>query len=274
MTNENSLMVLDNFKLPAAQNTAVEEPIDDLNDFEGIMMSFPRIKIPGGGSTQFEVPSENPQKPDYLPSIEGIIIYNHNTNAYWEEGAEFDMNASPMCSSPDGKTGYGDPGGACATCPYNQYDTDPNGGRGKACKNMRSLYILQHDKLMPINLLLPPTSLKEYSNFVQNAFIMRKRPLWGSLVHIELRKVANGSNNYAVAVFTRVGDFTGEKLAEIKEYAIGARAAIKEMLEQRAINTENRNEPLDAITEVIDETDEGGEPFNAANAIGDGSITA
>lgn len=272
MSNENALMILDNFKLPTAQSAAIEEPIDDFNDFEGIMMSFPRIKIPGGGSTQFEIPSDNPQKPDYLPSIEGIILYNHNTNAYWEEGAEFDLNASPMCSSPDGKTGFGDPGGACETCPFNQYESDPNGGKGKACKNMRSLYILQNDKLMPINLLLPPTSLKEYSNFVQNAFIMRNRPLWGSLVRIELRKVSNGSNNYAVAVFTRLGDFTGEKLAEIKEYAIKARAGINEMLAQRAINTENRNEPLETITEVIDVADAGGEPLSLAD--GKGGLTA
>lgn len=272
MTNENSLMILNNFKLPANQNAAVEEPIDDFNDFDGIMMSFPRIKIPGGGSTQFEIPSDNPEKPNYAPSIEGIIIYNHNTNAYWEEGTEYDLNASPMCSSPDGKTGFGDPGGACELCPYNQYESDPNGGKGKACKNMRSLYILQNDSLMPINLLLPPTSLREYSNFVQNAFIMRNRPLWGSLVRVELRKVSNGSNNYAVAVFTRLGDFTGEKLAEIKEYAVKARAGINEMLAQRAINIESRNEPMEAITEVIDVADEGGEPFGLTD--GNGSLTA
>lgn len=264
MSNENTLMLLDNFKLPSTQSAEMGEPIDDFNDFEGIMMSFPRIKIPGGGSTQFEIPSDNPQKPNYLPAIEGIIIYNHNTNAHWEEGSEYDMNTSPICSSPDGKTGYGDPGGACADCPYNQYESDPNGGKGKACKNMRSLYILQNDSLMPINLLLPPTSIKPYSNFVQSAFLMRKRPVWGSLVRIELRKETSGANNYAVAVFTRLGDFTGEKLAEIKQYAIGTRAAIKEMLEQRAISTENRNEPIGSFTEVIEvDANEPQDPFSA-----------
>lgn len=264
MTNENNLMVLDNFIIPKATTNGVETSIDDFNDFEGIMMNFPRIKIPGGGSTQFEIPTANPEKPDYTPAIEGIIIFNHNTNAYWEEGSEYDMNTSPVCSSPDGKTGYGDPGGACETCPFNQYESDPNGGKGKACKNMRGLYILQNDTPIPINLLLPPTSLKAYSNFVQSAFFLRKRPLWGSLVRIELRKESNGANNYAVATFKLLGDFTGEKLAEIKEYALGARAGIVEMLQQRAINTENRNEPLDSITEVVDvdESAPSGDPFS------------
>lgn len=252
MINENALITMENFKLPTVTSEDTENIIDELNDFEGITMTFPRIKIPGGGSTQFEIPSDNPEKPDYLPAIEGIIIFNHNTNAYWEAGSEYDMNTSPACCSQDGKTGYGTPGGACAACQYNQYASDPNGGKGKACKNMRSLYILQSGKPMPINLLLPPTSLKAFNNFMQYAFIMRDRSTWGSLVRIELRKETNGSNNYAVAVFSLVGDFTGEKLAEIKEYVKSARSGIKEMIEQRAINAEERNEPLDALTEVIE----------------------
>ena len=112
MTNENALATLDNFVLPSVSGENVEQQIDDLNDFEGIIMTFPRIKIPGGGSTLFEIPGASPDKPDYVPAIEGILIYNHNTNAYWEEGSEYDMNTSPVCSSPDGKTGYGEPGGA------------------------------------------------------------------------------------------------------------------------------------------------------------------
>ena len=265
MTNENTLMVLNSFTVPAAASNPMEAPIDDFNDFEGIMMNFPRIKIPGGGSTQFEIPSDNPEKPDYTPAIEGIILFNHNTNAYWEEGSEYDMNTSPACSSPDGKTGYGTPGGACEGCPFNQYGTDTNGGKGKACKNMRSLYILQNNAAMPINLLLPPTSLGAFSEFARNAFLMRKRQPWGSLVRIELRKATNGSNNYAVATFKLVGDFTGEKLAEVKEYAMTARAGIVEMLAQRAINVEERNEPFESLTEVVevDSNTSNGDPFSA-----------
>ena len=127
---------------------------------------------------------------------------------------------------------------------------------------MRSLYILQNNAVMPINLLLPPTSLRAFADFARNAFIMRKRQPWGSLVRIELRKESNGSNNYAVATFRLLGDFTGEKLAEIKEYALAARASIVDMLEQRAINTETRNEPLESFTEIVD-NEPGGDPFSA-----------
>ena len=263
MTNETNLMVLDNFIIPSAADNTVEDNIDDLNDFEGIMMTFPRIKIPGGGSTQFEIPTADPNKPDYTPAIEGIILFNHNSNAYWEEGSEYDMNTSPVCSSVDGKTGYGEPGGACADCPFNQYGSDTNGGKGKACKNMRSLYILQSGAPLPINLLLPPTSLKAFNDFTRTAFIMRSRKPWGSLVRIELRKESNGSNNYAVATFKLLGDFTGEKLAEVKAYAVAARAGINEMLKQRAINYEELKEPTDSFTEIVEDgTEPSGDPFS------------
>ena len=44
-------------------------------------MSFPRVKIPGGGSLQFEIPSDDPENPDYTKYIEGVILYNHDTCA-------------------------------------------------------------------------------------------------------------------------------------------------------------------------------------------------
>ena len=76
-------------------------------------------------------------------------------------------------------------------------------------------------------------------------------------------KESNGSNNYAVAVFTLLGDFTGDKLAEVKAYATVARAGIKEMLEQRAINYEELKEPTDSFTEIIEEGNEpSGDPFS------------
>ena len=36
-------------------------------DRDGFTMSFPRIKIPAGGVLQFELPTGDPQHPDYSP---------------------------------------------------------------------------------------------------------------------------------------------------------------------------------------------------------------
>ena len=38
---------------------------------------------------------------------------------------------------------------ACADCPHNQWGTDPKGGKGKACKNMVRVYVLQEGCAFP-----------------------------------------------------------------------------------------------------------------------------
>ena len=115
---------------------------DLADDMEGLRLSFTRIKIPGGGHLQFEIPSGNPDVPDYAPYLEGVILYSHNSNAYWPEGSEYDDDQPPLCQSFDGKVGYGEPGGTCADCVLNQFGSDGN-NKGKACKNMRMLYLLR-----------------------------------------------------------------------------------------------------------------------------------
>ena len=104
---------------------------------DGVQMNFPRVKIPGGGVQQFEIPTDNPEDPTYVKTLEGVILYHHLNNAYWPEDAEYDENTSPLCSSTNGKIGIGTPGGVCATCGMNQYGTAMK-GMGKACSATRS----------------------------------------------------------------------------------------------------------------------------------------
>lgn len=127
--NENAMMeTKKDFILPAmVEDDCIS--VDVSEDYEGLRLSFPRVKIPGGGSLQFEIPSDDPENPDYTKYIEGVILYNHDTCAYWPEGSEYDDNVTPLCSSVDGKTGYGAPGGVCATCALNQYGSVEKGKR-------------------------------------------------------------------------------------------------------------------------------------------------
>ena len=42
-------------------------------DADGLqMMSFQRVKIPAGGALQFEIPTEDPDNPDYARTLEGV----------------------------------------------------------------------------------------------------------------------------------------------------------------------------------------------------------
>ena len=89
-------------------------------DMDGFTMSFPRIKIPAGGVLQFELPTGDPQHPDYSPTLTGVILFNHASCAYWPEGDEYSDDVPPLCSSVDGKQGYGEPGGVCEACALSQ----------------------------------------------------------------------------------------------------------------------------------------------------------
>ena len=243
MNNQNTeLMTQNDFLLPTMVQSdfTMDELADDL---EGIQMSFPRIKIPAGGTIQFELPTDDPENPDYTKALTGVILYHHPNNVYWAEGNEYDDNSVPLCSSVDGKVGIGEPGVSCATCALNEYGTAAE-GRGKACKNMRMIYILRSGEYMPYQLALPPTSLKSFSDFTKSAFVLRQRACFGSVVQITLKKMNNGTNDYSVAVFRRLFDFDGEKLAQVRAYTDGFKKQMKLSLQQRAAANEANHEDI------------------------------
>ena len=227
------------FRLPEAADS--EFSIEELSeDMEGIHLSLPRIKIPSGGGLFFEVPGENPDDPEAAKTLEGIIVHSHDAQAYWESGKEDgDDNVPPNCSSIDGINGIGSPGGACALCPMNAWGSVGK-GKGKACKNMRHLYLLSDGDFLPTLISLPPTSLRPYNDFVSSEFVARRRTVFGSVVQIGLRKENNGKDDYSVATFKRLYNFSGEKLADVRRYAGEIKTQIKTMLAQQAVEAETR----------------------------------
>lgn len=206
-------------------------------DMDGLNLGFQRIKIPGGGQLMFELPSDDPDNPDYAKTLEGVIVYSHNSNAYWPEGHEYDDNTPPQCASMDGKLGIGCPGGLCANCPNNVFGSDPK-GKGKLCKNMRVIYLLQSGGFMPVQISLPPTSIRPYTDFVNAAFLARRRGVCGSVIQIGLKKMNNGKDDYSVATFKRLYDFTGEELAKIRAYSDSFKEQAKLIQEQRMAERE------------------------------------
>ena len=214
-------------------------------DADGLqMMSFQRVKIPAGGALQFEIPTEDPDNPDYARTLEGVILYNHSAYTLWPEGSEYDEDTKPLCSSVDGKTGIGEPGGACATCPMNAYGSARDGGRGKACKNMRDIYLLRSGEYLPLQLSLPPTSLRPFNDFMTLAFVARRRPSYSAIVEIGLKRAESGGYTYSVATFRKVRDLEGEGLAAVKSYAANFKEQVKSLLAQRVENYKSDVESL------------------------------
>ena len=127
-------------------NETMEEELD------GLSLVLERIKVPSGGTTVFELPSEGSNEPENIREFTGVILHHHPVFAYYKD--EYTGGKEPPdCGSFDGVTGEGDPGGACIKCRFNQFGTGVNGS--KACQNRRLLYILREGEVFPIMLSLP-----------------------------------------------------------------------------------------------------------------------
>lgn len=240
--NNEALAVMEAFQLPDTRSDDAIFSSEDLaDDMEGLRLTFQKVKIPSGGTLQFELPSDDPENPDYAKTLEGIIIYNHASGAYWMEGSEYDEDSTPLCTTVDGKVGIGEPGGSCAICPFNQFRSAPD-GKGKACKNMRVLYLLRDGDFLPLQLKLPPTSIRPFTEFYNTVFAPRRRATYGSVVQIGLKRADNGTNVYSVATFKKLFDFSGEKLLAVKTCADSFREQIKMLNQQHAADNENRCE--------------------------------
>ena len=216
-------------------------------DMDGLQLRFKQIKIPAGGSLQFEIPTDDPDNPDYARTVEGVILYNHFYYAYWPESedGEDDENSPPQCQSMDGKLGIGNPSGLCVNCGFNRFGSR---GKAKACKNMRVLYLLRSGEILPIQISLPPTSLRAFNDFANYAFLLRNRGLCSAVVQIGLKKETNGKDEYSVATFKKLYDFEGEDLAQIRAYADQFREQAKVMLSQRASQAETESGDVEVGT--------------------------
>ncbi len=170
-----------------------------MEDCQGLEFSFERVKLPAGGGTAFEIPSAESDDCEMSKDLTGVIVYNHPAFAYYRDKYTGGSNP-PDCGSFDGVTGIGNPGGSCATCPYNRFGSGD--GQSKLCKNKRMLYILREGELFPITLSLPTGSLKSFTNYVKSQ-LSRGRKLNQVVTKITLKKASNASGiAFSQAVFT------------------------------------------------------------------------
>lgn len=125
-----------------------------------------------------------------------IIIASTHLNAYYEDKFDPDDPKSPVCFafSPDPETVPMKPHPksekpqceTCDDCPMNKWKSDPDGGKGKACKNSRKLALIPSGTTtedMPTAeiavLALPVTSTGAWGNYVNKLATLFKRPPLG-----------------------------------------------------------------------------------------------
>lgn len=83
----------------------------------------------------------------------------------------------------------------CVTCPNNEWESDPKGGKGKACKNSRRLglvlaNVLDNPETIPdadfLFAKLPVTSAQNWGKYVNQIGNVVKRPPWGVMTEIHV----------------------------------------------------------------------------------------
>ena len=159
----------------ATNTQAVADAFSDNLGDEGIdMRDFDRVKIPAGGSTTWTIPTSDGEQE--TKTFDGVILAHKMTRAFWS--SEFSGGSSPPdCASDDCKTGHGAPGGNCANCQMNAFGTDKAGkGRGKACKEMRILFVLPEGEDVPLVLAVKPGSLANSKKYLLKLSLQKLRP--------------------------------------------------------------------------------------------------
>ena len=191
---------------------------ENLGGRELTPQDFDIIKVPAGGSRVWNVPT--PDGDQSQDAVTGIIIHFTSPKAWWSVDLEdSDGQTPPDCASKDGVRGYGKrvvPGVLddteigyhdCATCPLNQWDTG-KGGKGKACKEKRMLYLMQEDSTLPTVVQVPATSLRTVDTFIKSLSKGRDpRPYWQVRADLYLEQDKSGP-----FPFSRISPRRGESL--------------------------------------------------------------
>jgi hypothetical protein len=194
-----------------------------------------RLTVPSGGGTAWDIPDEDPER-----VVSGVIIHKQQTRSFWfkKRGEDGEDDGPPDCYSADGKAGVGvfgagseaNPSGACADCPMNVFgSSDTGSGNGKACKEHVQVFLLQPENVLPIQVSLPPTSLKNWKKYMTR-LAAKGRSYMSVITALSLEVAKGGGQTYSVVVPNKVGELAPEETAAARAYG----ATIKGFLEQAA----------------------------------------
>lgn len=170
------------------------------------VMDLTRVKVPGSGGTTWSIPDiDSPSGEVETKEIKGIIVAVQTTRQFWDK--PYDGGSEPpQCFSEDGITGVGNPGGLCVDCPYNEFESDLQGRKGKACSERRLLFITREADFLPIVISAPPTSLKNVRGYLVGLSGKMKRS-HSVYTSISLEKDKNDAGmEYSKIVLRKLGD--------------------------------------------------------------------
>jgi len=219
---------------------------------EGAVLRPSRIKINKDACAFIDPSGQN------IEELKGVIVYKQITRGYWLRDADDNV---PECSSVNGTTGVTRDGQErnCANCPMNQWgsgeDEAGNATAGKACKEMRRVFMVLPGYQLPAYLSLPPTSLRNFDDYISARLTKGLADVAAETV-ITLTPEKGGKYSYAVARF-RLGDPVPPK--EMMRFA-KMRSALMQAAKEMGVDEADYmqdDDPIDVSAEDVDEQ----EPF-------------
>jgi len=168
------------------------------------IQNLPKIRVPAGGAMTFRV--ETAAGEESLRELAGVAVAKRQARAFWKKiYGSGSGKKPPDCTSIDGYTGTGDPGGECAACPWSQFGTavNPDGsqGAGQACKSIAQVLFLLPGALLPHLLSVPPTSSKNFSQYTL-ALLTAGAAYWHATTRLSIeRATSTGGIEYGRIVF-------------------------------------------------------------------------
>lgn len=242
---KNELAVVDSFQIVSGfegmSDEEREELMDEMGDLdENTGIQCLKIKIPAGGGKAFEVETEDPSDPDVMKEIQGVIIFTHRMNAYWPEKFGGDSAAGgsnpPECSSWDAKSGLNAVTGElrnCDGCPHNLFGAD---GAGKACKNMRRIYLMMNGRPDVYLLSVPPTSIRDINKQLARIMGSQRIPYTRMVMKFHLEQAVNKNGISYSKVTVEKGGMLPPETAKL---AAELRQQLKESYRKVAIGGED-----------------------------------
>lgn len=206
-------------------------------------VDIPRVKIMAAGAGLYEFTDTN----DTVRDFEAIILSSHGRNTLWEkpygtDTADGDLSG-PGCSSGDGQIGRprqgfqheavegpatGSEAITCSSCPYNQWGSAElvgKSGKGKACTNQRSVYLIVEGKALPYELILSPTSLRAFDAY-SASLLNQGFPLPAVITKLGQETKSSGALKWSQATFDMGAGLTDEAFGLVREKLAKYREAI------------------------------------------------
>lgn len=223
-----------------AGDGSIAQVIEDNFGDEGFSPAdLDRIVIPSGGGLAWDIPDEDPSR-----YVDGVIVHRQPTRSFWFKGRGEDgeEDGPPDCYSGDAKVGVGvfgpgsesNPSGACADCPMNVFGSSDRGsGNGKACKEQMQLFMLQEGGVLPIQLSLPPTSLKPFRKYMTR-LASKGKSYYAVVTRLGLVKTTGGGQTYSVVEPQKLTELAPEEAAAARGYGVTMKHYLEAAAEARA----------------------------------------